>query len=181
MADNYVSKVSKLWEYSSRSESPLLGLDLFLRTMETREDFPYRLRKRVSDYTTKMMELTKQLTDIERKHPDNIYTTEGKNLVKSLHGMSGYIKKLVGDLKHYREQRQDTWDDDLNNEIKRLEYAMPYVEGMMKLSDEIYKAPVLDKPMMSMPSMPSMKMPSMPTMKSDAVIVAALVIIASMG
>jgi hypothetical protein len=191
-----IPKIYQLSDFSAFSQSSLLGLDLFLRTMETRDDFPLDFRNRVSGYTSWMMDLAKSLSDITEKNPKKLHDTEGKQLLKNLHAMGGYVKKLIDDLKYYREQRADTWDDDLNLEIKKLEYTMPYIEGMMGLSYEMYKVPVPERrPLISPPSMkmPEVKMPAMempkikapklkmPAVKSDAIVVVVLVVIASMG
>lgn len=204
-------KIYQLSDFSAFSQSSLLGLDLFLRTMETRDDFPLDFRNRVSGYTSWMMELTKSLSEMSEKSPKKLHGPEGKQILKSMNAMGGHVKKLIDDLKYYREQRAGTWDDDLNMEIKKLEYTMPYIDGMIGLSYEMYKAPAPERrplirpPSMKMPSvkmpevkMPAMQMPNieapkleapkikvsqlrMPSVKSDAVMIAALVIIASMG
>lgn len=161
---------TKLWNYSTRVETSLLGLDIFLQLMETRDDFPYSIRKQVRDCASDIIDWTGEVNKISSKDSMMIYTTEGKGLAGRANSLGREIKNTIADARYYREQRSSTWTDELNERIMDLEKIEHYVDGMINVSYNIYKAPTIERKAMTLPSV-----------GSDAAVVAALILIAGFG
>lgn len=148
--DLYKNKRDRLFMDSSLVGSRLFELDLFLDTVETRDDFPYDLRKKIDQYKSKMMEITNDLSGME--NPMDVYTREGKVIAYKIGEISGGVRYLIDELRKYRQFRSGEldnsiagWSDPLNYEIDKLESSITYVEDMAKTAYEVDQMPTVKK------------------------------------